>query len=555
MYFWGGFDFTSATVSTEKCFQLSYPCRYPVLPFGTGTTVERVAAGQKFMTVLSSDGALYGLGSNHAGQMGASVGEYTNTLRLLKVETRFPVTDIACGSKHTLLRCSDGSVFSAGDNAFGQLGRKSKAKDFAQVQLPANIVSIAAGNDTCFAINAQGQVFSWGNAEYGSLGHGDKGERMDPITLRLVTENIEIPKVIEWFVKKKIAILGVSAGKSHVLFRSQTDVYACGDASFGKLGNGDVEAVTAPLRVEFPQRKEPEVIEDIAAGESHSVVLKRNVEQNSVVYFFGKPGSNADGYLTPVLVPDLPSNVRRIVAGRQVTLAVTHEGKVYVWGHHPSLPGMGLTIEATRSIPSPISSLLDFHATHAATGATFFVCFADDTRAKRACLDVVVPFADRGDAENAQHYEACALSFYQKLLGQGAGTSYFDNIPKAPPKPAPVKPDYTKRGAKSLKPGSKVRLWMSDVYALATIGEVPAATKGPSASQAAPRTKQKALQQAQETPTQTEGVGRGVLIEWLRDDWYPEMIELDSDDETLDEENENRWHHGWFLQPPVSAGM
>ena len=34
-------------------------------------------------------------------------------------------------------------------------------------------------------------------------------------------------------------------------------------------------------------------------------------------------------------------------------------------------------------------------------------------------------------------------------------------------------------------------------------------------------------------------------ITWVRDDWEPEIVEIFSDDEGLDEENENRWQKIW----------
>jgi hypothetical protein len=552
MYFWGAFDFAAPTVAKDPV--LSYPVRYPSLPIDPSARVSQAASGLKFLVILTSDGKLFGLGSNHSQQLGTSVGTYTNTVRQLTLETRFPVVQLACGNKHTLLRCSDGSVYSAGDNSFGQLGRKSKTKDFAQVQLPANITSIACGSETSFAVNNMGQVFSWGNAEFGNLGHGDKGERVHPVTLQEVTENVEIPKVVEWFVKKKISIVAVSAGKGHTLFQSQQEVYACGEGSFGKLGNGDVGSVVVPTRVEFPMRKEPEELLEVAAGEHHSLVRKRNALQQSVVYFFGKPGGNPDGQLTPLVVPEAPLNVTALRAGRQVSMGTTSDGRVFSWGVWPTQRFMGHTKEATLTIPSFFSLLSDFHVTHIVGGGGVIAAFADDTKARRACLDIVVPFADRGDSDLAQRYETFAQQFYHKVLGEGPGAHYFSQIPPAPPIPEKERPTYTKRGASVLSSGAKVRLWMSDVYALATVSDLAAA--GTDAHNGSRQRQQKATQEAT-PPVAAAAVidgNRKFLLEWARDDWYPELIELDSDDETLNEENPNRWQHGWFLEPPVSDG-
>lgn len=565
MYCIGSFEFSTATVAVDKEENLTYPCRYPSLPFGQKDRVlTQGSGGLKHAVMLTSDGKLFGIGSNHAGQMGASLGAYSNTVRQLTVELRFPVVQVACGARFTLLRCSDGSVYSAGDNTFGQLGRKSKSKDFAQVQLPANIANIACGADTCFAINTSGQVFSWGNAEFGSLGHGDKGEHLDPVSLLPISVPVETPKVIEWFVKKKIAILGVSAGKSHVLFRSQADVYACGDGTFGKLGNGDIDAVVLPTRIEFPTRRDIEVNLDVAAGDHHSLFLRRNSLHQTVVYLSGKPGSNADGMLTPVHLPSAPLNIASIAAGKQMSVAVTESGQMFVWGMWPQLSSMGLTNEATRSVPSVVAPLSNFFVTHVIVCQTFMAVLTNDEKAKAgSCLDVVVPFAHRGEADGAQRYETFAKKFFQKILGEGAGTAYAAQIPEAPPMPVKEKPAYTKQGTKAFTVGSKIRLWMTDVYGLATVTELPKATtaaKGnpPQAVKAATqkRATKAAIGAGAESQTAAEEAPLGeqsVLVEWARDDWYPEVVELDSDDETQDEENPNRWQHGWFLEPPVSA--
>jgi hypothetical protein len=565
MYFWGAFDFSTPLSSCAD--QLAFPARFPALP--TDNIVE-AAAGKKFLIVLSADAKLYGLGSNHSQQLGTSVGAYTSTFRQLCVETRFPVVQIACGAQHTLLRCQDGSVYSAGDNEFGQLGRKSKSKDFSQVQLPANIVSVACGSTTSFAINSTGQVFSWGDAQYGSLGHGDRGQKLDPVTLREVTENIHTPKVIEWFVKKRISISRVAAGLSHTLFQSQSEVYSCGEGYFGKLGNGDIEAMVLPTRVEFPMRKETEELMEIAAGKHHSLVRKRDSLQQSVIYFFGKRGANADGWLSPTRVVEAPLNVTHLLGGDQISVALTADGRLYAWGLWPAVRAIGLTNEATLSVPSLMSVVADYHVTRVVGGFMFLACFADDSKAKRPeQLDVVVPFAFRQDNDVARRYEEFAQLFYRRTLGEGPGSQYFQRIPVAPPKPVAQRPDYTKTGTSRLTRGAKVRLWMTDVYALGVIGESAAAAQehhgrlhgtNMNKSQQSQKSDRGATPEAVAPGTtrssgdETTASGKKFLVEWSRDDWCPELLELDSDDETLDEANPNRWQHGWFLEsPPASS--
>ncbi|MEZ5729418.1 MAG: hypothetical protein R3E48_16345 [Burkholderiaceae bacterium] len=98
------------------------------------------------------------------------------------------LTHAAGGFGHTVVRLSDGRVFTWGDNAYGQLGQGVNGTALArsltpvQVNLPAGAVAVAATNVASFALLEDGSVYSWGSAwDFGSLGDGtDNGVRLTP---------------------------------------------------------------------------------------------------------------------------------------------------------------------------------------------------------------------------------------------------------------------------------------------------------------------------------------------------------------------------------------
>ena len=78
-----------------------------------------------------------------------------------------------------------------------------------------------------------------------------------------------------------------------------------------------------------------------------------------------------------------------------------------------------------------------------------------------------------------------------------------------------------KKRACGLRKGSRVRIWVQDVYALGTII-------------------------GRDLPGQSAAIFE---VQWLRDDWDVDYVDLRSDDEGFDTGNPNRWQSLWFLPP------
>ena len=139
------------------------------------TDVKKIAMGNFHMAVLKRDGTIGTAGYNMYGQLCRNVESGTTTATNFGLVTGLnDVVDIACGEYSTYLIRSDGSVWSAGENAYGQLCRNiatgtSTATNFGQIPDLTGVKKIAAGGKgVCFLLD--GIIKNAGNNDYGQLG-------------------------------------------------------------------------------------------------------------------------------------------------------------------------------------------------------------------------------------------------------------------------------------------------------------------------------------------------------------------------------------------------
>lgn len=574
--------------------------------------------------------ALYGMGNNEYGQLGHHVANYATTLTHLRLEDLMEgtVVSVACGARHTIVCTSTGCVYVTGDNSFQQLGLPRQmvkplprggtyAPSFTQLKSLAHVKAVYASGNASFALDRRGQVYSWGEAKYGHLGHNDNGERLDTQTLKTVSTNVATPQLVRWLERHRVTIVEVAVGRSHMVCRSEEDVYTCGEPFFGKLGHGDIDPRLEPTRVTFPPRKQVERLLNIAAGDDHTLVLKENPLIGTVVYFFGKL-NNGDGQLQPTIVQLPTTAVRSVMAGRGTfCAAITQEGQLYVWGKHAYTKVYnGTNAAASRTQPSKVQLLEPYSIGGAVSGGTFMVAYAatgtvvrpvsdpaaagdgkgevkveGDTASEETVAattaarswDVVVPHNARvgrdGLGDPKEEYEEGLRALLRQYLGPALGNAYVAQLPAAPPRTAAPVYQFDHIAVKDLRCGQKVRLWMTNIYALGTIvDELADQRRGASSSHVGeastssgaaatvdpsePFQRDKRSQTGAAAPSgaaaeedadghsPSSPKGKRVKVEWQRDDWDDEVVTLYSEDETLDEENANRWQPFWFEQNP-----
>ena len=544
LYVWGWLDFRGPVSRAEQPDQpaLEWPVRIPDLPTAC---IDSISVGDRHC-VFISNGKIFGFGRNTARQLHHQAQDVCDTVMEIKLPgsaTGTPV-QVACGSNHTLVLLSDGSVMSCGDNSACQLGHVKDTvtpagdnwRAWARVALSVSASSVAASGDSSFVLSGEA-VYSWGLQKHGHLGHGTTGELEREASGPAKFEPVEFPTKVQWFANHKIRIRSLSVSPSHALFHTvDGEIYGVGDNSYGKLGFAGSATALIPQRVRVVAQSDiPETLLSVTCGTDTSFAIFHVEGLGRIVYCWGKLPN--DSSPTPLrIMYGVPPEIQAIKSGWGLHIAIA-DGAVHSWGkpnqtfHCTNAMQYGLTDDKRSTIyPGIVQCMQGKYVREVAIGKTFAVLVADDERfappptaipenQTRHCM---VPQGNRyargyTARYTPTHFEEAVKSYLIRTCGAQRAAQVFSELPAASAEAKLVK-KLDKRGAHGLGIGSKVRVWMTDVYALGII-----------------------------TGRDMDGFQSTQFeVKWVREDWESEVIELASDDETLDEANDNRWQNIWF---------
>lgn len=339
----------------------------------TGLTgVAEIDGGGSYTIVLKHDGTVWSWGVNDYGQLGD--GTLSTRYTPFQVAGLSGVTEIAAGYKHSVALKDDGTVWTWGSNNEGQLGDGTMTDRNIPGQVPglSGVAGVAAGWYTTIALKEDGTIWAWGSNHFGQLGDGNITARSTaPVQVSGLSGVTEIAAgaghtvalkedgtVWAWGRNKDGEICDSTSSNSHpdpgqvlglsgmvavstkefftLARKDDGTVWACGDNSFGQLGDGTETNRNTPV-----QASGLSGVVGIAAGAYHSAALK----DNGTVWNWGhnRYGQLGDGTLTNRTIPDQVSNlsgVAKIATGRTHNMVLKHDGTVWGWG-----PGAALGLE------------------------------------------------------------------------------------------------------------------------------------------------------------------------------------------------------------------
>ena len=159
----------------------------PVTTFVGGSNWKQVACGREHTAAIKTDGTLWIWGYNNLGQLGI------NLYGIL--EDRFtPVTtflggtnwkQVSCGYYYTAAIKTDGTLWTWGDNNNGQLGDNSTADKITPITTflgGSNWKQVSGGGYYTAAIKTDGTLWTWGDNASGQLGNNAVTDRYTPVT-------------------------------------------------------------------------------------------------------------------------------------------------------------------------------------------------------------------------------------------------------------------------------------------------------------------------------------------------------------------------------------
>jgi len=241
--------------------------------------VIQVAHGWKHNLVLSSDGVVWGFGSNVHNQLTSNTGK---TLHPQIVSENKKIRQIAAGMKFSLLLDDRNIIWGRGNNSFSQLGLCSVKKcaewvriepllsdqDVQASRCDLSIKSMVCGWHHCIILLSIGRVFAWGRSDLGQCGVVQQSTQVVSLDVRPVNNGVEADESRMYYIKA----INASAESSYLL-TEKGELWSCGWNEHGNLGHSfdqtndenQSKSFSASLKkVEFS--KKDAVVESIEAG-------------------------------------------------------------------------------------------------------------------------------------------------------------------------------------------------------------------------------------------------------------------------------------------------
>lgn len=199
------------------------------------TDVIGLAAGRAHTLILTDNEGVYTMGNNAYGQCGRRINEdekYEGSM----VSHNIPnlggekIAQVCCGQDHSLFITETGKVYSCGWGADGQTGLGVYENQSIPAKVKGDvtsekIVKVTSTVDCVLALNEHGELFGWGNSEYGQVPMSMKQQQQVNVSYALVS-----------FTKGLGKIVDIAAGGSFcIICNDQGDVFVWG---FGLLGLG-----------------------------------------------------------------------------------------------------------------------------------------------------------------------------------------------------------------------------------------------------------------------------------------------------------------------------
>jgi len=313
--------------------------------FTTPKVKMTVYTSAGFVSVLKSDGTVWNSGLNSSGQLG----DNTTIQKFSPVQVHGPgdvgfltdIVDIATQIQSSFALKSDGTVWSWGYNAFGQLGDNTTTQRNTPVQVhgPDNmgfltgITAIASSNSTTYALKSDGTVWSWGHNGYGQLGDNTTIQKSTPV-------QVHGPGDVGFLTG--ITAISASINSAYAL-KSDGTVWSWGEnTNASMLGDGTTTQRNTPVQVHGPG--DVGFLTNVVAltsGNTSAYALKSDGTVWSWgANTYGQLGDNTTiQRLTPVQAhgPDnvgFLNNITAISAGTNSLYALKSDGTVWSWGRN-----------------------------------------------------------------------------------------------------------------------------------------------------------------------------------------------------------------------------
>lgn len=222
--------------------------------------IIQVAAGGTHSVILADQGTVFSFGRGAFGQLGHNITSSELIPKKVEALENVVVTQVAAGGYHTIAMTEQGTLYSFGFGRDGQLGHRSKMNELRPRLVEGLthelVVQVAASGYHSIALTNKGEVYTFGQGWDGQLGHSNSIVELKP------------KKIVQMEMLK---IIQVAAGNAHsILLTDQGHVYTFGKGESGQLGHSSINNERKPKQVMALAHK---IVTFVSAGDSHTAVI------------------------------------------------------------------------------------------------------------------------------------------------------------------------------------------------------------------------------------------------------------------------------------------
>lgn len=210
--------------------------------------VKMVGGTDYSYAILKNDGSVWTWGENRYGELG----DGTTEMRGDPVKIMDNVQSISGGANHFAAVKKDGSLWTWGWNRLGELGDGTQEDKMLPVKIMDDVAKVSLGGEHSAALKTDGSLWTWGDNDSGELGRE--------------TWNAGENKLIPVKIMEDVADISMGDGASAAIKEDGT-LWTWGDNYRGRLGTGTVAYSTVvPVKI-------MENVKSVSVGDQHTGII------------------------------------------------------------------------------------------------------------------------------------------------------------------------------------------------------------------------------------------------------------------------------------------
>ena len=318
----------------------------PIQTIGGGTTWSAISYGTDSASGLKNNGSLWNFGRNNYGQLGDNTrNNASSPIQTIAGGTNW--ISVEAGSSYAGGIKADGSLWTWGYGGFGQLGNNGFINVSSPIQTVAggtNWSTLSMGpylTNSITALKTDGTLWTWGDNNYGQLGNGSNIGTASP--------GQTVSGGTNWRF--------ISQGSKHnSAIKSDGTLWLWGRNTKGELGTNNAINYSSPVQTVSSGTNWSQVAAGYnftAAIKTDSTLWlwgQNNFGQ------LGTNGYGSTGISSPVQTISSGTNWTRVATGAFNTIAVKTDGSLWVWGIQ-GYGETGANTTSPLRQPSPVQTI------------------------------------------------------------------------------------------------------------------------------------------------------------------------------------------------------